>query len=110
MEVFVYTFRKLLRQHASRIFGPDAGAEPAGAATGSYNLLVSEVNKVRQDPEQAKKIADALDTSEGEPFRDFDVSTFMDRFKLDAVSKSMLALALKNTSKADLKTKCRCFT
>ena len=104
MEVFSYTFRKLLRQHASRIFGSDTGSEPAA----SYSLLVSEIQKIRQDPEQAKKIADALDTSEGEPFRDFDVSTFMERFKLDPVSKSMLALALKTTSKADLKTKGRC--
>lgn len=101
MEVFSYSFRKLLRQHASRIFGSETNSEPAA----SYNLLVSEIQKIRQDPEQAKKIADALDTSEGEPFRDFDVSTFMERFKLDPVSKSMLALALKTTSKPDLKTK-----
>jgi CCR4-NOT transcription complex subunit 1 len=104
MEVFSYTFRKLLRQHASRIFGSDTGSEPAA----SYGSLVSEIQKIRQDPEQAKKIADALDTSEGEPFRDFDVSTFMERFKLDPVSKSMLALALKTTSKPDLKTKGEC--
>ncbi|KAE9981428.1 hypothetical protein BLS_007400 [Venturia inaequalis] len=101
MEVFSNTFRKVVRQHASRIFGSDTASEPAQ----SYNYLEAEMLKIRQDPEQAKKIADALDTSEGEPFRDFDVSTFMERFKLDPVSKTMLALALKSTSKSDLKTK-----
>lgn len=104
MEVFSNTFRKVVRQHASRIFGSDTGSEPAQ----SYTYLEAEMLKIRQDPEQAKKIADALDTSEGEPFRDFDVSTFMERFKLDPVSKTMLALALKTTSKSDLKTKGRC--
>lgn len=101
MEVFSSTFRKVVRQNASRLFGTDTGSEPAT----SYIYLETEMQKIRQDPEQAKKIADALDTSEGEPFRDFDVSTFMERFKLDPVSKSMLALALKTTSKSDLKTK-----
>ena len=103
MEVFSYTFRKLIRQHASRIFGSDNTSDPAG----SWTLLVNEVQKIRQDPDQARKIADAIDITEGEPFRDFDVSTFMDKFKMDPVSKCMLALSLKNASKADLKTKGR---
>jgi CCR4-NOT transcription complex subunit 1 len=70
-------------------------------------MLLQEVQKIRQDPEQAKKIAESLDTNDGDVYRDFDVSTFMERCKLDAVSKSMLALALKTVSKPDLKTKGR---
>jgi CCR4-NOT transcription complex subunit 1 len=102
MEVFSKYFRRLLTQNASQIFG---GASNGATTAGTYDLLVSEVQKVRQEPEQAKKIAESLDTPEGEVFKDFDVSTFMERCKLDSVSKCMLALALKSASKSDLKTK-----
>jgi CCR4-NOT transcription complex subunit 1 len=104
MEVFSKYFRRLLTQNASQIFGGSSGGGIANSA-GTYDLLLSEVQKVRQEPEQATKIAESLDTPEGEVFRDFDVSTFMERCKLDSVSKCMLALALKSASKSDLKTK-----
>jgi CCR4-NOT transcription complex subunit 1 len=42
---------------------------------------------------------------EGEIFRDFDVSTFMEHFQLDAVAKTMLALELKTATKSDLRSK-----
>jgi len=101
MDVLAYTVRKLIRQHSSRIFGSDTSSDPAG----SWTVLSNEIDAIRQKPDQAKKIADAIDINEGEPFRDFDLSTFMERFKMDPVSKSMLALSLKSASKSDLKTK-----
>lgn len=101
MEVTQYTLRKLIRQHASRIFGNESSTDHAG----SFTVLSNEVEAIRTKPEQARKIADAIDASEGEPFRDFDLSSFMERFRLDPVAKCMLALALKTASKADLKTK-----
>jgi hypothetical protein len=101
MEVLMYTVRKLIRQHASRIFGNDTSSDPAG----SWTVLSNEIEAIRTRPDQAKKIADAIDINEGEPFRDYDLSTFMERFKLDPVAKCMLALALKGASKSDLKTK-----
>ncbi|KAF2432802.1 Not1-domain-containing protein [Tothia fuscella] len=101
MEVFSKFFRRLLSQNATYLFGGSSfGPEPS-----SFHMLQVEMQKIRQDPEQAKKIAESLDTSEGDTYRDFDVSTFMERCKLDPVSKSMLALALKTASKPDLKTK-----
>jgi CCR4-NOT transcription complex subunit 1 len=103
MEVALYTLRKLIKQHASRIFGNDNSSDP----TGSWTVLSNEVEAIRSKPDQAKKIADAIDINEGEPFRDFDLSTFMERFKLDPVAKCMLALSLKSASKSDLKTKCK---
>lgn len=101
MEVATYTLRKLIKQHASRIFGNDNSTD----ASGSWTVLSNEVESIRTKPDAAKKIADVIDINEGEPFRDFDLSTFMERFKLDPVAKCMLALALKNASKSDLKTK-----
>lgn len=102
MDVFSKYFRRLLQNNASQIF---SGSGQAGDPTGSYQLLVSEVQKIRLDPKQAQMIAESLDTSEGEIFRNFDVSTFMEHFQLDAVAKTMLALELKTAAKSDLRTK-----
>jgi len=92
MEVFPKYFRRLLQNNAAQIF---SGSGRATEPTGSYQLLVAEVQKIRQDPKEAQMIAESLDTPEGEVFKDFDVSTFMEHFKLDAVAKIMLALELK---------------
>jgi CCR4-NOT transcription complex subunit 1 len=99
MEVFSKYLRRLLQNNAPHIFGRTS------EQSGSYQLLVNEIQKLRTDPQQATAIAESLDTTEGDLFRDFDVSTFMEHFKLDAVGKSMLALSLKSASKSDLRTK-----
>ena len=99
MEVFPKYFRRLVQNNAPQIFG--RSAEPSG----SYQLLATEVQKLRTEQTQATAIAGSLDTTEGEIFRDFDLSIFMEHFKLDAVGRFMLALALKSASKSDLRTK-----
>ncbi|OCK78418.1 Not1-domain-containing protein [Lepidopterella palustris CBS 459.81] len=102
MEVFSKYFRRLLQGNAGQIF---PGAGRSSENSGSYSLLVSEMQKIRHDPQQASKIAESVDTPEGDLFRDFDLSTFMSHFKLDPVAKTTLALAFKNASKPDLRTK-----
>ncbi|KAF2145079.1 uncharacterized protein K452DRAFT_221757 [Aplosporella prunicola CBS 121167] len=102
MEVFSKYFRRLLQSNASQIF---PGAAKGGDNSGTYPLLVGEMQKITQDPQQAYKIAESIDTTEGDLFRDFDLSTFMEHFKLDAVAKTTLALACKTASKPDLRTK-----
>ncbi|KAF2198562.1 Not1-domain-containing protein [Delitschia confertaspora ATCC 74209] len=103
MEVFSKYFRRLLQNNAAQVFPtPGRNAEP----NGSYAMLVTEVQKIRQDPQQAPKIAEAIDSHDGgDIFRDFDLSTFMAHFKLDPVAKTTLALAFKTASRADLRTK-----
>jgi CCR4-NOT transcription complex subunit 1 len=102
MEVYTKYFRRLLQGSAGQIF---PGASRSSENSGSYSLLVTEVQKIRHDPHQAFKIAESVDTPEGDLFRDFDLSTFLAHFKLDPVSKTMLALAFKSASKSDLRTK-----
>jgi CCR4-NOT transcription complex subunit 1 len=64
------------------------------------------MQKLTRMPSQAAKIADALDTNtDGDLFKDFDLSTFMDHFRLDPTAKVTLALACKLVSKQDIKTK-----
>jgi CCR4-NOT transcription complex subunit 1 len=104
MEVFQKYFRRLLQSNAAQVFpGQARNAENPNSA--SYPMLASEIQKITQDPNQAYKIAEACDTSEGDIFRDFDLSTFMEHFKLDPVAKTLLALAFKSASKLDLRTK-----
>ncbi|KAI9697566.1 MAG: hypothetical protein M1836_004516 [Candelina mexicana] len=102
MEVFSKYFRRLLVGNSPHIFpGINRPVENAG----NYQLLVREVQKVSQDFDQAHKIAETIDTSEGDIFRDFDMSTFMDHFRMEPLAKTVLALAFKNVSRPDLRTK-----
>ena len=100
MDVFSRYFSRLVHSSAGHIFPGRAAEQP-----GAYAVLVSEVQKIRHDPQQAYKIAESLDAADGETFRDFDLSTFMAHFKLGAVPKTTLALACKSAIKPDLRTK-----
>ncbi|KAF9889119.1 hypothetical protein FE257_007608 [Aspergillus nanangensis] len=102
MEVFSKYFRRLLTGNAPQIF---AGLNSSVENVGNYPLLIQEMQKIPQDIEQAQKIAETVDTSEGDIFRDFDLSTFLDHFKLDPLVKVSLALAFKTASKSDLRAK-----
>ena len=102
MEVFSKYFRRLLSGNAGQIF---PGVNKTLDNAGNYPLLVQEMHKVSQDIGQAQKIAETVDSSEGDIFRDFDLSTFLDHFKLDPVAKVTLALAFKTANKSDLRAK-----
>lgn len=105
MEVFPQFFRRLLQNNAAAIF-PGSGRQDTATA-GNYQLLVQEMQKITIEAPQATKIAEALDTSDGDLFRDFDLYTFMDHFRLDPVARVTLALACRKVSKADLRSKGR---
>ncbi|KAF2761013.1 Not1-domain-containing protein [Pseudovirgaria hyperparasitica] len=102
MEVFSKYFKRLLVTHAGQVFD---GRPVESANPNTYNLLVTEMQKILQDPQQAQRIAESVDTTDGDIFRNFDLSTFMEHFKLDPVAKTTLALAFKTTGKSDLRTK-----
>jgi CCR4-NOT transcription complex subunit 1 len=99
MEVFSKYFRRVLQNNAAQVFGSGGrNTDP----NGSYQILVTEVQKLRTDPEQADKIAESLSSSEGDLFRDFDLAGFVSHFQLDPLSLAMLALACRRT---DLRSK-----
>lgn len=105
MEVFPQFFRRLLQNNAAAIF-PGSSRQPAETGTaGNYQLLVQEMHKIPIESQQAKKIAEALDTNEGDLFRDFDLYSLLDHFRLDPVARVTLALACRKASKADLRSK-----
>ena len=102
MEVFSKYFRRLLSGNLPQIFpGINRNVENPG----NYQLLVQEMEKITKDPAQATKIAETIDTSEGDIFRDFDLVTFMNHFRLDPLAKTLLGSAFLHVSKADLNTK-----
>lgn len=102
MEVFQKYFSRLVVGNAPQIF---PGINRAVANPGNYQILVTEVRKVSQDVAQARRIAESIETANEDIFRDFDLSTFMEHFRLDALEKTVLALAFKMGSRSDLKTK-----
>jgi CCR4-NOT transcription complex subunit 1 len=102
MEVFAKYFRRLVTGNAPQIF---PNISRAVENPGNYPLLVSEIHKVTQDRAQAHKIAETIDTSDGDIFKDFDLALFLDHFGLDALEKSILALAFESVSRSDLRQK-----
>jgi CCR4-NOT transcription complex subunit 1 len=103
MEVFQKYFSRLVVANAPRIF--PSSSRPGNAPSANYELLVEEMKKLAVDVDQARRIAEAIETANEDLFRDFDLSTFMEHFKLDALEKTILALAFKSGSRTDLKTK-----
>ena len=107
MEVYSTFFRRLLQSNASALFPTSARSQPATDNAGQYKLLTEEMGKISRDPMEAEKIALALDTSESELFRDFDLSTFIDHFRLNPIAKVALVLPIRNSNKTDLRSKGR---
>lgn len=105
MEVFSKYFTKLVHTSAPQIFpGLNRPIGTAGNA-GNYSLLQEEMRKISHDVEQATRISESIETGTEDIFRDFDLSTFMEHFRLDALEKTILALAFKLGTRSDLKTK-----
>lgn len=102
MEVFSKYFTRLVASNASQIF---PGLSRPSAPSGNYQLLQPEIQKISRDVDQASKIAEAIESGTEDIFRDFDLSTFMEHFKLDPLEKTVLSLAFKLVMRPDLKTK-----
>ncbi|KAF4122680.1 CCR4-NOT transcription complex subunit 1 [Geosmithia morbida] len=102
MEVFSKYFTRLVAGNAPQIF---PGLNRPVANPGNYQILVGEMKSIAHDVDQAAKIAESIESGTEDIFRDFDLSTFMEHFKLDALEKTLLALAFKSGTRSDLKTK-----
>ncbi|KJZ73239.1 hypothetical protein HIM_07436 [Hirsutella minnesotensis 3608] len=102
MEVFSKYFTRLVAGNAPQIF---PGLNRPVANPGNYHILANEMRKIAHDVDQASKIAESVESGTEDIFRDFDLSTFMEHFKLDALEKTLLALAFKTSSRSDLKSK-----
>ena len=100
MEVFTQFFRRVVSSNAPVIF---SGARDVDH--GSYKLLQQEMDKVAQDPEQASKITEAIDTSKDDIFRDFDLPTFISHFYHDPILQTLLGIAFTRCSRPDLRSK-----
>ncbi|KAK1822207.1 CCR4-NOT core subunit cdc39 [Friedmanniomyces endolithicus] len=101
MELFEAYFRRLLNSSWPHIFPhtPRPGTGPANAE--SYRLLESEVLKTSSEPQQAEKIATALDSGDF----DLDIAAFADHFSLDPVAKTALVLACRSVANTALRSR-----
>jgi CCR4-NOT transcription complex subunit 1 len=103
MDVFSKYFRRLVSGNASQIF--PGSSNKSSETAGNYPILVEEMRKVIRDPGQALKIAEAIDGSDGDIFRDFDLITFVEHFNLDPIAESALGFAFRRSNRADVRTK-----
>jgi len=104
MEVFAQFFRRAVTLNGAAIF---SGAKDFDQ--GSYKLLQQELDKVLVDPEQPQKIAEAIDTSKEDFFRDFDLAAFLQHFYGEPLPQLVLAVAFARCTRADLRTKAESF-
>lgn len=102
MENFPKYFRRLVQGNSPQIF---PGVQRNVENPGNYPILVQELKKVTQDLQHASRITDALDTNEGDVFRDFDLLTFIDHFKLNSFAKILLGSAFTRSNRQDLRVK-----
>lgn len=102
MENFPKYFRRLVQGNSPQVF-PGSTRNVENPA--NYPMLVQEMDKITQDPGQAPRIAESLDTTDGDTFRDFDLVTFMNHFKLNSYAKVLLLSAITRVNRQDLKAK-----
>ena len=102
MEVYAKYFRRLISANSPQIF---SSVNRSVEIPGNYQLLVEEVEKASQSFEQARKIAEVIDTSEGDIFKDFDLSTFLTHFQLAPIGTCIIASAFTQVTKPDLRSK-----
>ncbi|EAQ84957.1 hypothetical protein CHGG_08971 [Chaetomium globosum CBS 148.51] len=108
MDVFTKYFARLVAANASQIFpslNRSGAANMQGSNPGNHHILKAEMRKLSREFPQARKIAESIETGSEDIFRDFDLSGFMEHFQLDALGKTVLALAFKLGPRSDLKTK-----
>ena len=101
MEVFPQYFRRLLQSNAGTIFSRGRQITDKG----NYELLAQEMQKITQERSQASKIAESLDTNDGDIFRDFDLPALAEHFRLDPIAKMALAAACRVPNKPELRSK-----
>ena len=104
MEVFTQFIRKVISANAAAIF---SGARDFDQ--GSYKILQQELDKVPQDPEQASKIAEAIDATKDDIFHNFDLVTFIAHFYNDSVPQALLSISFTRCTRLDLRNKAEKF-
>lgn len=103
MEVFPSYFKRLVVGNAPQIFPSSKSRNVENLA--NYPLLVEEIAKGAQNFDHARQIAEVIDSSDGDIFKDFDLQAFLSHFKLDPAGKAILASAFTKASKSDLRVK-----
>ena len=104
MDVYTKYFARLVASNAPQIF---PGLNRPVSSGNNYHMLAQEMRRVAEDTDQARKLAESIELGTEDIFRDFDLAAFMEHFKLDALEKTIFALAFKLGNRPDLKAKGR---
>ncbi|KAI6918587.1 Not1-domain-containing protein, partial [Hortaea werneckii] len=96
MELFETYFKRLLHNSCSLVFPKET--RPGGSSAESHQMLAQELDKIATDPQQAEKVAQALDVAEGS---NFNYEAFIEHFQLGPLPKTALLLATRTVAKSD---------
>lgn len=96
MELFETYFKRLLHNSWSLVFPKET--RPGGSSAESHQMLAQELDKIATDPQQAEKVAQALDVAEGS---NFNYEAFIEHFQLGPLPKTALLLATRTGAKSD---------
>lgn len=102
MENFAKYFRRLLTANSPQVF-PGISRNVENAA--NYPLLVQEMDRIKTDPAQATRIAEAMEAAEGDISREFDLALLVQHFKLDPFSTTLLASAFTRLARSELRSR-----
>lgn len=98
IETYLHFIRRLILQSQPRL-APAAPPAAFDASTNlTFRLLVQETQRLARDPFLADRFRDGIDKGEGDTFRSFDLSRFMDRVGLRPLEKLVLSAPFMSTS------------
>ncbi|KAK7693144.1 hypothetical protein QCA50_002710 [Cerrena zonata] len=94
LETYLHFIRRLIVQTNSRIPTNGANASFDASTALTFRLLVQEIQRLARDPFLADRFRDGVDKGEGDAFRNFDLTRFVDRVGLRPLERLILASSI----------------
>lgn len=102
-ETYLHFLRRLISAAAARVISANPPPSWDTSTILTFRLLVQETQRLARDPFLADRFRDAVDRVDSEPFRQFDLTRFMDRVGISPLERVILASAmLSATTRRDL--------
>ncbi|KAI0698481.1 Not1-domain-containing protein [Cytidiella melzeri] len=91
LDTYLHFIRRLIVHSNNKISSASSPASFDGSSNLPFKLLVQEVQRLARDPFLADRFRDGVDRGEGDVFRNFDFSRFVERLGLRPLERLVLA-------------------
>ncbi|EPQ58539.1 Not1-domain-containing protein [Gloeophyllum trabeum ATCC 11539] len=94
IDTYLHFIRRLIVHSQARLSGtaPPSAFDTSSALT--FRLLIQETQRLARDPFLADRFRDGIDKGEGDVFRNFDLTRFVDRVGLRPLERLVLAASI----------------